>query len=276
MARLPKLVESIVSSDTAFNTEVDAIALVDFPAIEVDFKVLSSQKKHTLNTEDVDFEDKFIQHLIETAQLEFAPNEDVMTHNADQNLLFAPIMLADKPIYRIGFDWDKLDEIWDDIVDLPGDEFENKIMELYYEYHMIFPPSSVEFSARNYISEGYAKNTNLMHDRDIKAKGVNLVESWTVSDPLNDKSNGFGFAFNRGSWVGLFQVNNPALKSQFIDTGELRGVSVEVWAEDNVLSTQSNETKPLQRKLSTLTQKEADRFTTALTNAKTQFKNQRK
>ena len=245
MSKRPRLVKWKVSRDTALKTEVDTIALVDYPAIEADFVKLSKVNKINFQDE-TDFEFEFINSLIEDAFVQGDPDEKVMARLKDKNLLAAPIMIANKPIYRVGFDWDGLDEIdWE----LPEEEIESELDKLVYEYYGFFDEDAVRNSAYMFQEKGYQNKWNLMHDEYQEAQGVSLVESWVVEDPYNDKSNSFGYILNPGSWFGLVQIDNQALYDEYIETGQIKGVSVEAWTMDNVLQTYEKDYVRLQEAL---------------------------
>lgn len=242
MAKRPKLIRWEVSKDTALKTEVDTIAFVDFPAIEADFVKLSQVNKIKFE-DDTSFEFEFINSLIEDAYIQGDPDPAVMKRLEGQNLLAAPIMIANKPIYRVGIDFEALDEVdWD----APDEEVESQLDKLVYEYYGFFDEEAVRNSLYIFQEKGYQNKWNLMHDGDMELNGVSLVESWIVEDPYNDKSNSFGYVLNPGSWFGIVKVDNNQLYQDFIATGYIKGVSVEVWAQDNVLETYEDQNLQLQ------------------------------
>ena len=56
---------------------------------------------------------------------------------------------------------------------------------------------------------------------------VYLAENWIVDEPKNDKSNIFGYSLEKGSWFGLFKINNESFWNDYIKTGKVKGVSAE-------------------------------------------------
>ena len=231
-----------MSEQTALKTEVDTIALVDFPAIEADFVKLSKVNKIKFEDES-SFEYEFINSLIEDSFAQGEPDPMVMDRLKGQNLLAAPIMIANKPIARYGVDWDAFADIdWS----LDDEAVEAQLDDLVYEYHGFFDEDAVRNSAYIFQKKGYQSKWNLMHDDQLELQGVTLVESWIVEDPYNDKSNNFGYILNPGSWFGLVKIDNDALYDEVVKTELVKGVSVEVWTQDNVLQTYEAENVSLQ------------------------------
>ena len=56
---------------------------------------------------------------------------------------------------------------------------------------------------------------------------VYVAESWIIDEPNNDKSNVYGYNLDKGTWFGLFKVDNDEYWRDFIKTGKVKGVSVE-------------------------------------------------
>ena len=234
----PKLVEWTVDEKSALKTEVDTIALVDQPAIEVNFTTLSKQNK-TFNLEETpELEEFLIKSMMEDSIVEMEPDKKVMQKLQGKNLLATPIMIANKPIYRIGIDWDALEALPEDTWDLPEDEIIDILdQEVFYDYYGYWPEDTVRQSSHIFQKKSYQDSWNLMHDKNLEAKGVSLVESWIVEDSFNDKSNSFGYALNPGSWFGIVKIDNQALWDEYIASGTLKGVSVEVWQNENIIET---------------------------------------
>lgn len=236
--RKPKLVEWTVDEKSALNTEVDTIALVDSPAIEVNFTTLSNQKKSYNFAKEPELEEFLIKTMMEDSVIEFEADKKVLQKLQGKNLLATPIMIANKPIYRIGIDWDALEALPDETWDLPEDEIIEILDEsVFYDYHGYWPEETVRQSAHIFSKKSYQNSWNLMHDPSMQAKGVSLAESWIVEDSYNDKSNSFGYVLNPGSWFGIVKVDNDALWKEYIESGTFKGVSVEVWQNENVIET---------------------------------------
>ena len=70
-------------------------------------------------------------------------------------------------------------------------------------------------------------SVNIEHDADRKVADLTLVESWLVADEKNDKSNSYGYSLPKGSWFGVYKVNNEEVWDKYIKTGAVKGFSVE-------------------------------------------------
>ena len=62
------------------------------------------------------------------------------------------------------------------------------------------------------------------HGNEIK--GVHLVESW-IKDGALDKSNNYGLNLPKGSWVGMFKIDDPKIWNDYVKTGKVKGFSIE-------------------------------------------------
>ena len=193
---------------------VDRIALVDDPAIQVDFlpfKAIQSDKFDKLDDSEVS-EVMFYQayEAERESKRRFEVDPSNFEHLKGQNLIFAPIMIADKLIIR-----------------------EREDGELYYGY---FPSESIRKAAYYFVSEKLVDSWNLMHDASQETNQVELIESWIVEDSENDKSNFFGYRLEAGSWVGMLRIKNQELYDTYIKSGDIKGVSVEAWVTETALT----------------------------------------
>ena len=129
---------------------------------------------------------------------------------------------------RLGFSKEEMDE--QQIVATPimvpnkliprRDEFG----EIYYVY---FSEDTIKKIAYAFAQSKSTDSINLEHDMDSMVDDVYLAESWLINEPQNDKSNVFGYNLEKGSWFGLFKVNNDEFWNDYIKTGKVKGVSVE-------------------------------------------------
>jgi Putative phage serine protease XkdF len=91
-------------------------------------------------------------------------------------------------------------------------------------YHVFFTKDTVKKLAQNYLMKKYVSNATLEHDSKIK--GVTLVESW-VKDGQFDKSNNYGLALPKGTWVGMFKIDDDKIWNDYVKTGKVKGFSIE-------------------------------------------------
>jgi hypothetical protein len=96
--------------------------------------------------------------------------------------------------------------------------------ELYYVY---FTDETIKKIAYAFAQSKSGDQINLEHDMDSMVNDVYLAESWLINEPENDKSNVFGYNLEKGSWFGLFKVNNDEFWNDYIKTGKVKGVSIE-------------------------------------------------
>ncbi len=130
--------------------------------------------------------------------------------DAKKRILTGPLMIADQPIYRRSAD--------------KG------------EYYAVFDKETIEQIAQRFAKNKYGSNVNLMHDENQKVDGVYLFESYII-----DRNRGVnppkGFEdVTDGAWFGSFKVDNTDVWDKFIETGELKGFSVEGFFEQEKIS----------------------------------------
>ena len=129
---------------------------------------------------------------------------------------------------RLGFSKEEMDE--KQIVATPI-MVPNKLIprkdedgELYYVY---FTEDTIKKIAYSFAHSKNTDSINLEHDMNSMIEDVYLAESWIIDEPKNDKSNMFGYSLEKGSWFGLFKVNNETFWKDYIKSGKVKGVSVE-------------------------------------------------
>jgi hypothetical protein len=118
--------------------------------------------------------------------------------DGEQKMLIGPILIPDKKILR---------------VDGEGNP-----------YHVFFTKDTVKKLAQNYLMKKYTDKATLEHDSKIK--GVTLVESW-VKDGQFDKSNNYGLNLPKGTWVGMFKIDDDKIWNDYVKTGKVKGFSIE-------------------------------------------------
>jgi hypothetical protein len=91
-------------------------------------------------------------------------------------------------------------------------------------YHVYFTADTIEKIAQKYMMKKY--NDSVTYEHAAKIGGVSLVESWVVANSIKDKSNHYGFTMPKGTWFGIFKVNNDKLWND-IKQGRVSGFSIE-------------------------------------------------
>lgn len=167
---LPVYKLDVVEDDDS-EVEVDFVALVDKPAIEKTFL--------TFKAADVPYA--------------FAVQDE------EERIISGPLMLADKPIYRI---------------------------DNFGEYYVYFTADTIKKIVQKLFRKGYQSNVNLMHDGNQVVNGVTMFESWIV-DREKGKMPMKGFEdAPDGSWFGSYKVNNDEVWAD-VKAGKYKGFSVE-------------------------------------------------
>jgi len=91
-------------------------------------------------------------------------------------------------------------------------------------YSVFFTPETIEMVARKFMKNKYGDSVTLEHG--AKTAGVYLTESWIVEASAKDKSNLYGFTLPRGTWFGVYKVDDKKIWKKVKD-GAFRGFSVE-------------------------------------------------
>jgi hypothetical protein len=160
----------VVNSDDD-TTGVYAVSLVDEPAIEVDWIKLSKQIE----------------------EFEFSINKD-------KQMLFGPLLIPNKLIYRM-------------------DEKGNG-------YNIVFDEDTIQTIADKYNENKLGDVFNFQHS-DKKVEAV-LLQNWITGEV--DKSNEWGFSLPKGTWFGGVKVKDEGFWMNEIKTEKVKGFSVEIMA----------------------------------------------
>jgi len=91
-------------------------------------------------------------------------------------------------------------------------------------YSVFFTPETIEMVARKFMKNKYGDSVTLEHG--AKTAGVYLTESWIVEQSAKDKSNIYGFTLPRGTWFGVYKVEDKNIWDKVKD-GTFRGFSIE-------------------------------------------------
>ena len=147
---------------------VYSVSLVDEPAIEVDWIKLSKM-----------------------IEVKFSANKD-------KQLLYGPLLIPDKMIYR-------------------RDDNGN-------EYNIVFDKETIELIADKYNKNKFNDVFNFQHsDKMVEAY---LKENWIVGQI--DKSQNYGFELPEGTWFGAVKVEDQNFWNDYVSNGEVKGFSVEL------------------------------------------------
>lgn len=196
-------------------TEVNFIALVDRPAIQMNWQKFN---EFVIKPNSGETQDEFIPRCIayevgngkeqdQAAAICYSKWENRLSFKAnkfsvdqEKQIISGPLMVADMPIYR------------------KDDEFG--------EYYAVFNAPTIEKIAIKYYQKGFQSNVNLMHDGDMIVEGATMFESWIVNRELGKMPMKGYEDVADGSWFGSFKVTNDAVWSMVKD-GLIKGFSVE-------------------------------------------------
>ena len=95
------------------------------------------------------------------------------------------------------------------------------------KYYVFFDAAGIKKLSYKLMENKLIDSVNIEHDPDRKVADLTLVESWLVADEKNDKSNSYGYDLPKGSWFGVYKVNNEEVWDKYIKTGAVKGFSVE-------------------------------------------------
>jgi len=127
----------------------------------------------------------------------------------EQKLVAGPLMIADKLIPRIDENGEK--------------------------YYVFFDADGIKKLSYKLMRNKLIDSVNIEHDPDRKVDDITLVETWLVEDSEQDKSNLYGYNLPKGSWFGIYKVNNEDVWENYIKTGKVAGFSIEGLFSDKVI-----------------------------------------
>ena len=159
---------------------VFAVSLVDEPAIQIDFIALSKQ-----------------------IEMEFAANKD-------KQMLFGPMLIPDKLIYR---------------KDDNGNEF-----------NIVFDVETIQLIADKFNENKLNDSFNFQHSNRI-VEAV-LLQNWITGDV--DKSQEMGFSLPKGTWFGGVKVKDEQFWMNEVKSEKVKGFSVEIKCDVELLQLNNN------------------------------------
>lgn len=91
------------------------------------------------------------------------------------------------------------------------------------EFEMTFSSDTIEKLAHNFQKQSYQNNSSLEHD--VALSDVTFVETWTVENPMVDKSANYGKQYEKGTWVAMSKVSDETYEKA--KKGEIKGFSID-------------------------------------------------
>lgn len=135
----------------------------------------------------------FTWHVFETKKMLFKLDDD-------RHIISGALMVADLPIYR-------------------RDAQRG-------EYYVVFDKATIEKVQRKFMSNGFTKNFNLMHNPESKTQQATLFNSFIIDSTLGIKTPEGYDELTDGSWFGSAHVTDDAIWDK-VKSGEFKGFSVE-------------------------------------------------
>jgi hypothetical protein len=105
-------------------------------------------------------------------------------------------------------------------------------------YYVYFSEETVKQLSFKFMREKRLDATNIEHS-NLKAKDTYVVESWIVSDEMDDKANALGLSYPKGTWVITMKTDDPKVWSD-IKTGKYAGFSVEGYFSEKAVFNQED------------------------------------
>lgn len=161
------------NEDPSDKEGIDFVSLVDYPAIESNWVAMSKESFK--------------------APLKFG-------FNADKQIIYGPILIPNKPIYRYN--------------EVTGEEF-----------YVVFTESVVEKLVRKLQKQAKTINLNYQHKKDSQIKEAVIQEIWLTG--VTDKSQEFGFDLPKGSGFVGVHIGDSKFWNEEIKTGNVLGFSIE-------------------------------------------------
>lgn len=95
------------------------------------------------------------------------------------------------------------------------------------EYFVYFTEETIAKLAEKFMKDGNIHASNIEHN-GIPVEGVYLTETWIIQDPEHDKSNLYNQQYPKGTWMGMYKIDNPEIWKK-IQNKEVKGFSFEGW-----------------------------------------------
>jgi len=128
----------------------------------------------------------------------------------EQQMLVGPLMVPNKLIPRL---------------DDNGDQ-----------YYVYFTEDTIKKLSYKMMKDKLIDSVNIEHNSVDKVQDAYLVESWLIEDELTDKSRKYGFDLPKGTWMGMYKIDNKKVWTEYVKSGLVKGFSVEGFFEQYAMS----------------------------------------
>jgi len=103
-------------------------------------------------------------------------------------------------------------------------------------YYVYFTEETIKKLAYKMMKDKLIDSVNIEHDSNDKVSDAYLVESWMIEDAETDKSRNYGFNLPKGTWMGMYKIDNQKIWNEYVKTGKVKGFSVEGFFESYAMS----------------------------------------
>lgn len=128
----------------------------------------------------------------------------------EQQMLVGPLMVPNKLIPRLDDNGDK--------------------------YYVYFTEDTIKKLSYKMMKDKLIDSVNIEHNSADKVQDAYLVESWLIEDELTDKSRKYGFDLPKGTWMGMYKIDNKKVWTEYVKSGLVKGFSVEGFFEQYAMS----------------------------------------
>jgi len=92
------------------------------------------------------------------------------------------------------------------------------------EFNIFFTKETIAKSSELFMKKLNLNKFTTEHENEVQ--GINVIESWIVEDPKNDKSNIYNLGAKGGEWVVTSKIYNDEVWNE-IKLGKFKGYSIE-------------------------------------------------
>ena len=103
-------------------------------------------------------------------------------------------------------------------------------------YYVYFTADTIKKLAYKMMKDKLIDSVNIEHDNNDRVNDAYLVESWLIEDDKTDKSRKYGFDLPKGTWMGMYKIDNDRIWDEYVKTGLVKGFSVEGFFSEYAMS----------------------------------------
>jgi len=103
-------------------------------------------------------------------------------------------------------------------------------------YYVYFTEDTIKKLAYKMMKDKLIDSVNIEHNSADKVNDAYLVESWLIEDAETDKAKKYGFDLPKGTWMGMYKIDNDSIWKDYVKTGLVKGFSVEGFFEQYAMS----------------------------------------